>query len=212
MVECVYQVYQRFIMKRQMDRKTLKYYARMAAESFVDDPVHVYATKDVERRKKFIYHFMMERLDTSSREDRIYFDEEGRGMCVWRDAHNEYDVFDFLMCPNWIFLWYYITSTVKTLKAYSHLNSKVFEKNTLIISPVFVAKEHQGKGLGTEFIKRGIKEFVPQGYKIGLETQNPDNVGYYEKLGFKTIKYQYFKSEKIHNYYMVYDGDPNEEN
>ncbi len=194
----------RYIMKK-MDRKKLKYYARMAAESFIDDPVHVYATKDVEKRKKYIYHFMMERLSTSNREDIIYFDEEERGICVWRDAHNEYDVFDFLMCPNWVFLWYYLPSTFRTLKAYSHLNSKVFEKNTLIISPVFIDKKHQGKGLGTAFIKRGIEEFVPKGYKIGLETQNPDNVGYYEKLGFKTIKYQYFKSEKIHNYYMVYD-------
>ena len=40
-------------MKRvtELDRETLKYYARMAAESFVDDPVHKFATKNVERRK-----------------------------------------------------------------------------------------------------------------------------------------------------------------
>ena len=198
-------------MKRQLDRKALKYYARMAAEAYMNDPVHSYATKNEKIRKKYIYHFMMERLSTSNREDIIYFDEEERGICVWRDAHNEYDMFDFLMCPNWVFLCYYITSTFKTLKAYSHLNSKVFDKNTLIISPVFIDKEHQGKGLGTKFIKRGIEEFVPKGYKIGLETQNPDNVGYYEKLGFKTIKYQYFKSEKIHNYYMVYDENSKSE-
>ena len=183
---------------KKMDRKKLKYYARMAAESFIDDPVHVYATKDVEKRKKFIYHFMMERLSTSNREDIIYFDEEERGICVWRDAHNEYDVFDFLMCPNWWFLCYYLPSTFRTLKAYSHLNSKVFEKNTLIISPVFIDKKHQGKGLGTAFIKKGIEEFVPQGYKIGLETQNPDNVGYYEKLGFKTVSDEFWEEGVLH--------------
>ena len=188
-----------------MDRKTLKYFARMAAESYVNDPVHSYATKNEKIRKKYVYHFMLERLSTSNREDIIYVDEQNRGICVWRDAHNDYTMFDFLLCPNWFFLAFYWVNTFKTLKAYSHLDSKVFEKNTLIISPVFVDKNHQGQGIATELIKRGIRELVPQGYKLGLETQNPENVGFYEKLGFKTVKYDYWKSEKIHNYYMVYD-------
>ncbi len=188
-----------------MDRKTLKYFARMAAESYVNDPVHSYATKNEKIRKKYVYHFMLERLSTSNREDIIYVDEQNRGICVWRDAHNDYTMFDFLLCPNWFFLAFYWVNTFKTLKAYSHLDSKVFEKNTLIISPVFVDKNHQGQGIATELIKRGIRELVPRGYKLGLETQNPENVGFYEKLGFKTVKYDYWKSEKIHNYYMVYD-------
>ena len=90
--------------------------------------------------------------------------------------------------------------------AYSHLDSKVFDEKTLIISPVFVDPKHQGRGIATQMIKAGIEEFVPQGYKIGLETQNPDNVGFYEKLGFKIIKEEFYKLEKIHNYYMVYEG------
>lgn len=190
---------------KKMDRETLKYFARMAAESYVNDPVHVYATKSEKIRKKYVYHFMLERLSTSNREDIIYFDEQNRGICVWRDAHNDYTVFDFLMCPNWVFLAFYFKNTFKTLKAYSHLDSKVFEKNTLIISPVFVDKKHQGQGIATKLIKQGIKDLVPQGYKLGLEAQNPDNVGFYEKLGFRTVKHDYWKSEKIHNYYMVYD-------
>ncbi len=199
-------------MKRvtELDRETLKYYARMAAESFVDDPVHKFATKHVERRKKFVYHFLLERLTSSNKCDVFYVDDEARALCVWRDAHNEYTVMDFLKCPNWVFLCYYITSTVKTLMAYSHLDSKVFEKNTLIISPVFVDPQHQGRGIAKAMIKAGIEEFVPQGYKIGLETQNPDNVGFYEKLGFRIIKEEFYKFEKIHNYYMVYDPDEKE--
>ena len=191
----------------KMKRKTLKYYARMAARSYVNDPVHVYATKSEKLRLKYVYHFMLERLSTSNREDIIYVDDEARGICVWRDAHNNYNVFDFLLCPNWVFLWLYLVSTVKTLKAYSHLDSKVFPKNTLLISPVFVDPEHQGKGIATKLIKQGIEDLVPQGYNLGLETQNPDNVAFYEKLGFKTVKYVYFKSEKIHNYYMMYQGE-----
>ncbi len=191
--------------KRKMTRKELKYYARMAAESYVNDPVHVYATKNENKRKRYVYHFMMERLSTSNREDIIYFDEEKRGICIWRDAHNDYNMFDFLLCPNWVFLALYFPRTFKTLKAYSHLDSKVFPENTLIISPVFVSPEHQGKGIATKLIKKGIEDLVPQGYKLGLEAQNPENVGFYEKLGFKVIKHDYWKSEGIDNYYMLYE-------
>lgn len=190
--------------KKKLTRKELEYYARMASETYVNDPVHVYATKNEKLRKKFLYHFMIERLSTSNGEDFIYEDAEKRGLCVWRDAHNDYTMFDFLKCPNWVFLCVYNISLIKTLKVFSHLDQKVFEKNTLLISPVFVDKDHKGKGIGTALIKRGIEELVPLGYKLGLETQNPENVALYERLGFKTVEYKFFKSEKIHNYYMVY--------
>ncbi len=193
--------------KNNISRKQLKYFARMAAESYVNDPVHSYVTKNEALRKKFVYHFMIERLATSAREDIIYIDEENRGICVWREAHNEYDIIDFLMYPNWVFLWLYFPKTVKTLMAYSHLDVKVFPENTYIISPVFVSPEHQGKGIATKLIKQGIKDLTAKGYKLGLEAQNPDNVKFYEKLGFRVIKHDHWKRENIDNYYMMYGED-----
>ena len=80
----------------KLSKEELRYFAKMAGEAYVNDPVYVYAIKDVERRKKFIYHFMMERLNTSNGEDWFYIDDEKRGLCVWRKAHNEYGVIDFL--------------------------------------------------------------------------------------------------------------------
>ena len=191
--------------KKKLTRKELEYYAKMAAETYMDDPVHSYATKNEKLRKKFLYHFMIERLSTSNGEDFIYEDEEKRGLCVWRDAHNPYPMIDFLKCPNWVGLGFYWVSLLKTLTAYAHLDEKVFEKNTLIISPVFVRADCKGQGIGTELIKKGIEDLVPLGYKLGLEAQNPKNVKFYEKLGFKTVKHDYWKREKIENWYMVYE-------
>lgn len=193
-------------MRKTMNRQRLEKFAQMAAESYTKDPVHVYATKSEERRKKFLYHFLIERLATSNREDIIYFDEEDRGICVFRKAHNDYTLFDFLLCPNWVFLVVYLSSTIRTLSFFSHLKPKrVFDKNTYLISPVFVHKEHQGKGIATQLITKGVNDLVAQGYNIGLETQNPDNVPFYEKLGFKVIEHNYYEKEKIHNYYMLYN-------
>ena len=193
--------------KNNLSRKQLKYFSRMAAEAYVNDPVHSYVTKSESFRKRFVYHFMMERLYTSAREDIIYIDEENRGMCIWREAYNEYGVLDFLRCPNWFFLYLYWPKTIKTLMAYGHLDVKVFPENTLIISPVFVDPSHQGKGIATKLIKQGIADLTAKGYKLGIEAQNPDNVAFYEKLGFRVIKEDYWKREKIHNYYMMYEED-----
>ena len=193
--------------KHQLTRKQLEYFAKMAAEAYVNDPVHSYVTKNETLRKKFVYHFMIERLATSSREDIIYTDEENRGICIWREAHNEYGVLDFLRCPNWVFLYFYWPKTIKTLMAYSHLDVSVFPENTLIISPVFVDPQHQGKGIATKLIKQGIADLTAKGYKLGLEAQNSDNVKFYEKLGFRVIKHDYWKREKIDNYYMMYWED-----
>ena len=131
--------------KRPMNRKTLEYFALMAADAYMNDPVHARATKNEKIRRRYIYHFMIERLSTSNREDIIYFDEENRGICVWREAHNEYNMFDFLLCPNWVFLVLYLPSTIKTLSAYSHLDVKVFPRKHPHHLPCFCRSRASGK-------------------------------------------------------------------
>ncbi|MBR3596741.1 MAG: GNAT family N-acetyltransferase [Clostridia bacterium] len=195
------------MVRNKVSRSTLKYYAKMASEAYINDPVYCFACKNEKIRKRFIYHFLLLRLNSSKKKDIIYFDKEDRGLCIFREAHYDYTMFQFLKCPNWVFLVLYFPLTIKTLMAYSHLDNKdVFDDKTYIVSPVFVSPDHQGKGIATSLLKKGMDELLSQGYKIGLETQNPDNVGFYEKLGFKTVKSEYYKLEKIHNYYMLCEG------
>ena len=148
---------------------------------------------------------MMERFSTSNGEDIIYLDKDNRGMCIWRDAKNDYTVMDFLKCPHWIFLVVYWISTVRTLIIYSRRDLSVFPDNTLLIEPVFVGKDYQGKGIATALIREGIDELSSLGYNLGLETQNPDNLPLYENLGFKIISEQTLKKGKIFNYSMLYN-------
>ncbi len=190
----------------KIDRKTLKYYAKMASEAYVNDPVYVFACKNEKIRKRFIYHWLLIRLNSSKKKDIFYFDEEQRGLLILREAHYDYTMWQFLQCINWPFLVLYLPLTIKCLMAYSHLDNKdIFDEKTYIVSPVFVGKEHQGKGIATRLLKMGIEDMLSKGYKIGLETQNPDNVGFYEKLGFRVAKEEYYKLEKIQNFYMITD-------
>ncbi len=190
----------------KLSKDKLRYFAKMAGRAYVNDPVHSYATKNPARRVKFVYHFMMERLNTSNGEDYFYIDDEERGVCVWRRAHNEYGVIDFLKCPDWLYLYWFWPNTLRTLFAYSPLDVKVFDEDTWIISPVFVDPEFQGRGIATELITRSMEDLSKLGYKFGLEAQDEGNVRYYEKLGFKTVKTVRYEKGNITHYYMVREG------
>ena len=113
----------------KLTKKELRFFAEMAGRAYVNDPVHVYATKNPKRREKFVSHFMMERLNTSNGTDYFYIDDENRGLCVWRKAHNEYGVLDFLKCPDWLYLYWFWPNTLRTLAAYGPLDVKAFEEN-----------------------------------------------------------------------------------
>lgn len=191
-------------MAEKISLKELKFYAKQASAAYVNDPVYVFACKNEKIRKKFIYHWLLLRLNSSRKKDIFYFDDEKRGLLILREAHYDYTMLQFLKCPNWVFLVLYWPITMKTLLAYSHLdNSEIFDEKTYIISPVFVSKEHQGKGIATRLIKMGLEDMREKGLKVGLETQNPENVGFYEKLGFRVVKEEYYKLEKIKNFYML---------
>lgn len=191
-------------MAEKISLKELKIYAKAASEAYINDPVYVFACKNENIRKKFIYHWLLLRLNSSRKKDIFYFDDEKRGLLILREAHYDYTMLQFLKCPNWVFLVLYWPITLKALLAYSHLdNSEIFDEKTYIISPVFVSKEHQGKGIATRLIKMGLEDMREKGFKVGLETQNPENVGFYEKLGFRVVKEEYYKLEKIKNFYML---------
>ncbi len=193
--------------KKKLDSKTIKKMSLMASEAFADDPVHKHCTKVVKIRKRFLYHLMTERFVASNGADYICIDEEQRGMCIWRDAKNDYTALDFLKSPHWIFLVIYWYSALRTLFIYARRDLSVFPDNTLLIEPVFVGKEFQGMGIAGKLIRQGINELIPIGYNLGLETQNPDNIPVYEKLGFRIISKQTLKKDKIYNYSMLYMGE-----
>ena len=196
----------------KLSNKELRYFAKMAGRAYVNDPVHTYATRDPAQREKFVYHFMMERLHTSNGEDWFFIDDENRGLCVWRQARNEYGVLDFLKCPDWLYLYFLFPRTLRTLAAYRPLDVTVFSEDTWIISPVFVAPEHQGKGIATHLITESMKELEKLNYRFGLEAQDERNVRFYERLGFETVKTDRYPKGNITHYYMIKkNGNENDE-
>lgn len=188
--------------------ETLKKYAEMAAQAFMDDPVYKYVARKEKTRKKVIYHRILSRLYISRETDLFYFDEEGHGLLVLRHIKDEYKPEQFMKVPNYKEMFFVIPHMIKFSGVTDHFdNKKYMDDNTYIVSPIFVAKEHQGKGIGLKLLEKAQKDMAAKGCKLGLDTQNPANVAFYEKAGFKLVKHEFYDREQVDNYYMIWENN-----
>ena len=194
-------------MNKHITNATLKKYAEMASDAFMTNPGYVLSCPDESKRKNFIYHVVLMRLYISRKTDIFYFDEEEKGMLVLRKAGMDYPASEVLKVPNILGLLKNMSLVSKLLTVTGSYSSKGLydEEKTYIVSPIFVDVKHQGKGVGTKLLKKAIEEMEAKGYKVGLDTMEPSNVPYYEKLGFKLIDDQLDANTGAHSWYMIHE-------
>lgn len=186
-----------------LSKKELKYYAKMAADSFADDPMYIAVVKNKFIRKRFIYNFMYLRFYLSNAEDIIIEDSNSHGLCIWKSVTSKISIKSAFACPKIFNLLFYLPIVIRLEKAFEKADMSVFPKNTLLLSPVFVDKNFQGKGIAKSLIENKANELTNKGYVLGLETQNKINVEIYSKMGFELIKTEQYMNGKITNYFMV---------
>ncbi len=190
-----------------LSKTELKQYAKMAADSFSDDPLYTALVKNRLIRKGFLYNFMYLRFYLSNTEDLVIQDSAQRGLCIWRSAANRLSVQKALACPRFFHLLFYTPIILRLESAFSQEDLTVFPANTLLLSPVFVGKKFQGQGIAKRLILEKADELTKAGYTLGLETQNKNNLEIYTKLGFRLVKTEQCKGGKITNYLMIYAAD-----
>lgn len=191
-----------------MTKKEIKILAKVASESFLNDVVYSSPVKNEKVRKKFIYHLMRFRLNASLNSgDVIVADEDLKGVCVWRKSEASFTFKDFVSCPSTLpLLTRYLPYLIKVLSSSSAIDVKVFGENALLIEPVFVSPDCQGKGVAKRLILEKAPELTEKGFTLGLITQNENNIPIYEKIGFKkTGENRDEKSGIIHRY-MVFEN------
>lgn len=65
-----------------LSKNELKYYAKMAADSFIYDPLYIAIVKNKFIRKRFIYNFMYLRFYLSNTVGIIIEDSNKHGLCI----------------------------------------------------------------------------------------------------------------------------------
>ena len=79
-------------------------------------------------------------------------------------------------------------------------------KDFAYIWAVGVCPNQAGKGLGKQMIQAALRDMRQQGYKAcWLRTENPDNVGLYEYLGFQLVHIETPVSSGMQSWLMVQD-------
>lgn len=190
-----------------MNKHELDMLSAVGAESFYNDILYTTTVKNNAIRKDFLYHLMKFRLSASNGKDIIVTDKELRGACVWRDKSAAFTLRDITSCKSSLpLLTKYLIPLIKVLSFSSTIKSDYFENNTLLIEPVFVLPNHQRKGIAKSIITNKIDELMKSGYKLGLVTQNKNNIKIYERIGFKKFKEEYVQKFGITNYYMIYSN------
>ena len=79
-----------------------------------------------------------------------------------------------------------------------------FNKDLALITDVFTKEKYRGQGYGKAIVKK-LLTLSPR--KDVYLVSRDYNVKFYEKLGFKVIKHDFWEREGIDNYYMMYDPE-----
>ena len=185
--------------------ETLKKYAKMASEAFINDPNYVNAAKNIKLRKLVTYHATLVRLYASRAMGfKFYFDQQERGVLIVRPAQSDIPTDVFMKGKNIPAVIMLIPWIRKLLDVDVRCeNAKHFDDKTYIISPVFVDVKHQGQGVARKLIEKATADLKEQGYKLGLDTQNPDNVPKYEKMGFRLFHQAFYEDIQMYIFHMI---------
>lgn len=179
----------------------IKYYAELAKNAFLNDPLYISCIKNESKRADFIFRVFTLRLALSQKYDEFIFDDKQRGLCIIHDNQKEYTALSYLKCKYaYSLLFLYPSAAIKLMTFSSGLKAEYFEKGAKLISPVFVGREYQGQGVATALLKKATDRYDI----IALETQNDRNIPFYQKLGFKIIKSEYSDKYKLNNHYMLF--------
>ena len=185
--------------------ETLKKYAKMASEAFINDPNYVNAAKNIKLRKLVTYHATLVRLYASRTMGfKFYFDQQERGVLIVRPAQSDIPTDVFMKGKNIPAVIMLIPWIRKLLDVDVRCeNAKHFDDKTYIISPVFVDVKHQGQGVARKLIEKAAADLKEQGCKLGLDTQNPDNVPKYEKMGFRLFHQAFYEDTQMYIFHMI---------
>jgi len=77
------------------------------------------------------------------------------------------------------------------------------KSNMWVLEGVAVSPNHQGKGLGTQLLQAMLSAIDARGEQTFVLTHNPENIAFYEKLGFQLVEELALKRSKVIGYCFV---------
>lgn len=174
-----------------LQRDDIKEALKVIGDAFLNDPKICFYLPDPNTRMEISYYlweFLLK--DGIKHGDVIAPSKNLEGISIWLPPGNEY-----------ISFWRAIRNGVlKIVRKFGSVKIKLMNRTTKITESLHkkhIKKPHwhfsllavdpklQGKGYASRMIKPMIKDIESKGYQIYLDTNNPNNVFFYQHFGFK---------------------------
>jgi ribosomal protein S18 acetylase RimI-like enzyme len=175
-----------------MEEEDISNVLAVAESAFSDEKLYKWIVPDTNERSVFIKEFFRFRLRSGfgKRQMEVVVDDSAKimGMAIWdfpvenknNDKENSPDTEKFLSQFN---------NTIRE-RCYKFIGTVIEAENFFprpywALSPIFIRKEMQGKGIASLLIRRQLKIIDDSRLPCILVAQEENNISIYERYGFK---------------------------
>lgn len=180
-------------------KQDLEIATSLLAEAFYNDPLFdmVFNKKDRLRKSNYFFRFLItNRIILNSEVLLVLHNEEIAGTCSFSTPHKT-NIIPF----NLVFIFSTLKLIFKlgwrsfhVLNNYFKIVSKTKLKDTYYINFIAISRKYREKGFAKHLLDHIHKIVKSANSHIGLDTENPANIPYYERFG-----YQFISEQKLQN-------------
>jgi ribosomal protein S18 acetylase RimI-like enzyme len=192
---------------QKLRKNEIKQAAKIFASAFFMDDLHVYLLPGDGTRLRKLEHLYIFKI--KSQLDCTYKTSENmEGVCIWENPNEHHSAITIKDIFNGISLIFTvgIANLIRMIKYQiwsTELRNISTDDRYWYLNVIAVSPEYQGQGFASKMIRPFIEKAKSKNEKVYLETHNKNNIGIYEKYGFKLINLKKIDGSSIMHHCMI---------
>ncbi len=192
-----------------LEKNEIKYAVETLASSFMEDQLCCWLFEEKSSRYQYLQEYFLFRLRYGYEFGEVHKTSNNfEGIAIWLPGDKaEVTYRRGLPTGGFRFIFKMGVEKMKKLTIISdyaaEIRNSVIQPPYMELSPIGVKPEYQGKGFGSKLLRPMMQRFDDEETICFLETQNPENIPIYEKLGFEIAKEGIVPECDLHHWGMM---------
>ena len=166
--------------------------SRLFAAAFVDDPVFDYMVRPGAGRHAALQLFFRELFSARDiPQNEVWMSPDGAACVSWLAPDARHSPGGIVQKLSWIPFFFKVSGVARVSRILALLDSMAKNhphERHWYLAYAAVSPEFQGMGLGSRLIKAMLERIDEAGMPVYVESSNPKNVSFYERVGFVAKK------------------------